>query len=509
MAAINEIINRGFDFHQSGRLAEAESAYREALELDCDNAEVYNLMGVLKLQQNDTASAIEWVEKAIQLKQNEYFYETLFQAYIRNCSYEKIIYYENSVKQNFPKNFPLLFNLALAYKNLKQYTKAIQLYEEALKANPSSYQGWSNLAHLYEIIGQGKNAVSAMKICNKLKPHDKDTEYFYSISLMRTKDYAKGLKLFEQRQSKALAAATQTKTYPNLASQDRLWKGENIKNKTIFVYYEAGYGDVIMFSRYLPLLKKKCKKLVFCPQRQLVPLFEQSGLGIDELIDGYIPEQNMDFDVHTPLLSLPYLLGLKGNKVFEASEGYLSANPDLVNEYKSKYFDNNMLKVGIKWQGNTYYDQDRVIPAEAFSPLIETEGTKFYSFQTFEGSEDLRKLTDKYDITDIGCDLLDFGQTAAALMNLDLVICNDTSLAHLAGALGIPCFVILPYETDWRWHDNMSHCDWYDSLKLFRQTEVGNWTTVFEQVKKSLLNGLAKYNENKSEIESKSPALQN
>ena len=508
MPAINEIINRGFDFHQSGRLAEAEAAYREALELDTDNPEIYNLMGVLKLQQNDTAEAVAWVEKAIQLRPEEYFYETLFQAYIRSCAYEKIIYYENDIKQKYPKNFSLFFNIALAYKNLKQYSKSIQAYEIALKNDPSSYQGWYNLAHLYEIVGQSKNAVSAMKICNKLRPHDKDTEYFYSIALMRAKNYAKGLKLFEQRQCRGLAVATQAKSYPHLASEDKLWKGENIKNKTIFVYYEAGYGDVIMFSRYLPLLKKKCKKLVFYPQRPLVPLFEQSGLGIDELIDGYIPESNMEFDVHAPILSLPYLLGLKGDKIFESPEGYLSANPELINRYKQEYFDNNMLKVGIKWQGNTYYDTDRVIPPEAFAPLLETEGTKFYSFQTFEGSEDLRKLTDKYDIVDIGKDLIDFGQTAAALKNLDLVICNDTSLAHLAGALGIPCFVILPYEMNWRWHDNINHCDWYDSLKLFRQSETGEWDTVFQQVKSALLNGLTKYQALRPSLEEQETALQ-
>ena len=95
-----------------------------------------------------------------------------------------------------------------------------------------------------------------------------------------------------------------------------MWNGENIKDKTIFIYHEAGYGDVIMFSRYLPILKQKCKKLVFYPQKPLVPLFQESGLGIDELIEGYIPESHMNFDVHAPLLSLPYLLGLKGNKVF-------------------------------------------------------------------------------------------------------------------------------------------------------------------------------------------------
>ena len=89
---------------------------------------------------------------------------------------------------------------------------------------------------------------------------------------------------------------------------------------------------------------------------------------------------------------------------------------------------------------------------------------------------------------------MDFGQTAAALINLDIVICNDTSLAHLAGALGIPCLVLLPYESNWRWHDATGHCDWYDSIKLFRQKSYGDWNSVFSQVQIALQNGLAKHN---------------
>ena len=128
------------------------------------------------------------------------------------------------------------------------------------------------------------------------------------------------------------------------------------------------------------------------------------------------------------------------------------------------------------------------------------EGTKFYSFQTFEGSEELKKLSDRFDITDIGSELLDFGQTAAALMNLDLVICNDTSLAHLAGALGIPCFIMLPYDVNWRWHEDLSKCDWYDSVSLFRQKSMGDWNSVIEQVGERIKKGLeikAKKSQNK------------
>ena len=490
MSTVKEIINNGFSNHQYGNLVDAERAYLEALSMDEENADVCNLLSVLKLQQDKVNSAIDWAEKAINRNSCDYYYETLFQAYIRAGFYEKIIECENYVMKAFPKSFPLLFNLALAYKNLKQNKRAIELYERALKLDPSSYQAWANLGHLYSIENQGKNAVSAYKICKKLKPNDSETDYFLSLALMRTKNYEKGLKLFESRISREAAVALQNRTYPNLAPMGKLWKGENIKNKTIYVYYEAGYGDVIMFARYLPLLKKRCKKIVFYPQKPLVELFNQEHLGVDEIIDGYIPEQNMSFDVHAPIMSLPYLLGLKGNRVFESPEGYLSADPELVKNFKEKHFTTDKIKIGFKWQGNTYYDQDRVIPVEKFAPLIEMENTKFYSFQTFEGAENLEKLTSKYDITDIGNEVLDFKQTAAALMNLDLLICNDTSLAHLAGALGVPCFMIVPYEVNWRWHENHKKCDWYDSVKIFRQKSMGDWDGVFEDVKTHITNCL-------------------
>lgn len=490
MQTVEEIINLGFNYHQNGILEEAETAYLQALQTDCENAEACNLMGVLKLQQNQVDSAIDWVEKAINRKPCEYFYETLFQAYIRACMYEKIVDCKDTVLKIYPKSFSLLFNIAFAYKNLNLNKKAIEFYDRALKIDPSSYKAWFNLAHIYSIENQGKNAVSALKICQKLKPNDKETEYYLSLALMRTKKYDKGLKLFENRVCKDTAIALQNKTYPNLASYDKLWKGEKIKDKTIYVYYEGGFGDVIQFSRYLPLLKKRCKKIVFYPQKQLVPLFAQSNLGIDEIIEGYIPEQNMDFDVHVPLLSLPYLLGIKGDKVFHSSEGYLSANFEQIQEFREKYFNNDKIKIGIKWQGNTTYDQDRVIPVEAFEPLFDIENTKFYSFQTFEGSEELKKLSSKYDITDIGSELMDFGQTAAALANLDLVICNDTSLAHLAGALGKTCLVLLPYEANWRWHGELPYCDWYDNMRLYRQKTIGDWNSVFEEVKTDMINCL-------------------
>lgn len=479
MLATEELIQVGFSLHQEGKLEEAEKAYKQALAQDSDNAEIYNLLGVLKLQQKDVISAVNFVEKAVEKQPNAYFYETLFQTYIRAKLYKEIVKRAQEVLKKFPNDFSLMFNLAMAYKNLKRNKEAINFYERALKIDPSSYDAWFNLSHLYSVEAQTNNALSALKICQKIRPNDADTEYFLSLALMRVKDYDKGLKLFENRVCKDTAIALQNKSYPNKARLDNLWKGENIKDKTLLIYYEAGFGDVIMFARYLPLVAQKCKKLILMCQKPLSKLFKENDLGIDQIIDTYVPEKDLEFDVHAPLLSLPYLLKLKGDKVFAYSSGYLKPNMQMLEEYKQKYFMNDKIKVGIKWQGNTYYDFDRVIPAEEFIPLMQVENTQYYSFQTFEGSEDSKVLK---GIIDVGKDLIDFSQTAAAIANLDLVICNDTSLAHLAGAMGIPCWVLLPYEVNWRWHTDLSVCDWYDSVKLFRQHKQGDWSGVFQDV---------------------------
>ena len=488
MPTAEDLIQLGFSLQKAGKYEDAEQAYREALEQDKDNAEIYNLMGVLKLQQNDVISAVHMAEQAVEKRPEAYFYETLFQTYIRAKLYKQIVLRENEVMERFPEDFSLLFNLALAHKNMRNIHEAVKFYDKALRVNPASYDAWFNLSHLYSVEGETKNAVSALKICKKIRPDDSDTDYFLSLALMRIKDYNHGLKLFESRFSKETAYALINKSYPNKARRDNLWDGRNIKNKTLLVYYEAGFGDVIMFSRYLPLARQKCGKVILYCQKSLSPLFKlNKQLGIDEIIDSYIPESEIDFDYHIPLLSLPYALKLKGEKVFAHSEGYLHADSAQAEKYRKKYFDNDKLKIGIKWQGNTYYDQDRVIPASAFKPLMTVENTQFYSFQTFEGAEDIKELD---NIIDVGKDLLDFSQTAAALSNLDLVVCNDTSLAHLAGAMGIPCWIILPYEVNWRWHTDLSVCDWYESVRLFRQHKLNDWTGVIEDVKAEMLNCL-------------------
>lgn len=474
------LINKGFEYHQNGLFDDAEALYMEALDSDKNNAQLYNLLGVLKFQKSDVDSAIGYIQKAISLSKSEYYYESLFQVFIRKEDFEQILSYENEVTTLYPKNFTLLFNLGYAYKKLGNFDRALMYYEKALEVDPTSYEGWYNLANLYRIMQKGYEAVSAMEICHKLKPNDDETSYYLGVSYMRIKNYAKGLPLFEKRLSKKVAFASHNKTTPNLIREDNFWRGENIKDKNIFVYYEAGFGDLIMFARYLPLLAKRCKKVTLMCHKELTPLFKiNKHLGVDEFQDRFIPNNNIDVDVHASILSLPYLLGLKGDDIFVTPEGYIVPDMDMVEEYRKKYFDNDKIKVGIKWRGNTTLERNRTIPAELFNQLMQRDDTQFYSFQTLEGSEDTSKLE---GIIDIGRDLTDFSQTAAALRNLDIVICNDTSLAHLAGAMRIPCWVMLPAESDWRWHTDLTKCDWYESVRLFRQQNCGDWQSVFDKV---------------------------
>lgn len=477
---VEALIKAGFERHQNEELDDAENLYKEALKLDINNAEAYNLMGVLKLQKAKPELAVDYILKAISIEPTDYFYETLFQAYIRCGDYDGIIANEEVIKNLFPKNFSLLFDLALAFKTKHKNKEALKYYEQALHINPMSYDGWSNVANIYSEEGRANDAISAMEICYNLKPKDDDTAFFLAKDYFKAGQYEKGFPLFEKRGSKKIAFISQSKTLPNKVREDNFWHGENIKDKNILVYYEAGYGDAIMYARYLPLLKKKCKKLTYMCHKELEPLYKiNKHLGIDELIYTFIHDKELDVDVHASILSLPYLLGLKGDDVFAYKEGYIVPDMDMVEEYRLQYFDTDKIKIGIKWRGNTTFDKDRVIPAELFNQLTKVDNTQFYSFQTFEGSEDFRKLD---NVSDIGKYLIDFSQTAAALRNLDLVICNDTSLAHLAGAMKVPCWIMLPYNTDWRWGTDMSKCNWYESVKLFRQKSIGDWQSVFDQI---------------------------
>lgn len=478
---------QAFELHKQGKLDEAEELYNKVLEQDPVNAEVLNFVGIINLQKFKLSQAEEYIKKAIDISPEPYFFENLAKVYLEMEDSSRAIELYSKLLSTQPENYSYVFNLASAYKIAKDYDNAIKMYERAIERDPNNPDAYFNTGLILNNLSKPDKAIKYYKKAVELSPDDMETRYFTGITYFRNRDYKHGLEYFESRLCRQSAILTQYNTYPNLVQKAPIWDGKaDISDKTVYTYYEAGFGDVLMFARYLPMLKSRCKKLIVKPQVPLAELLQENFPDI-HVMKLFEHESVMDFDYHIPILSLPYVLGLDETNMFVGRKQYLKALPEKVESYRQKYFDNDKFKIGIKWRGNTHYEMDRVIEITSFLKLFGIENTKFYSFQTFEGAEDLDKIINDYDIVDIGKTVKNFSDTAGALENLDLVICNDTSLAHLAGAMNIPCWILLPYNYNWRWHLDLSKCDWYESVKLYRQKEVGDWDEIFDRMYEDLI----------------------
>lgn len=479
--------NQAFEYHKQGMLTNARDLYEQILIHDSQNHEVWDLLGILYTQVSDFDKSLECLQKAIDIKPLPFYVENLAKMYFEKGDFQNSVeIYEILVKNN-PKNYENTFNLAMAYKNNAQYDKAKDAYYKAIELEPNSAESYFNLAYLCFNENDIDGAINCYKKVLEMYPDDWETTYFLSLAYMQNKNYKDGLRCFEQRLCKQSAILSQEKTYPNLMKQKPIWTGkEDLSDKTLYTYYEAGFGDILMFYRFLPELVSKCKRVIFKPHEELKRLFEKNSYGA-EIMGVFRNEDEMEFDYHLPFLSLPFVLGKSGDDMFiHHDDGYLKADCDLVELYKKYFFDNNKFKIGIKWQGNSFYDKERILHVEDFYRLFEIPDTQFYSCQTFDGSEKFKIIKDKYNVIDLAPTFNNFLLTAGALENLDLIICNDTSLAHLAGAMRKPCWVLLPHVYNWRWHNDISKSDWYDSVRLFRQPKNGDWESVFKAVEAEL-----------------------
>ncbi|MBO6256514.1 tetratricopeptide repeat protein [bacterium] len=451
---MGDITKKAVNFHSSGNIAEAENFYLEVLKKDPNNINVLYNLGLVYYEKRDYKNEIKVLERAAQLSDSDY---------------------------------EIYFMLGLAYKNIFEFEKAERAYLRAIALEPENSKTYYNLAIVYLSLNQPEKAIENFKICIDKNPDDIEAKYFLGLAYFRCKEYKKGEKFFDSRLCRDTAIKTQFAVYPNIMQRAKLWQGEDISDKTLYTYYEAGFGDMIMFARYLPELRKRCKRLIVKPQRELYQLFKDNFPDI-EFMDFFSEEKFTCFDYHIPFLSIPSVLDFNDEKTFIGHEGYLKATKEKIEYFKNKYFDNDKFKIAIKWQGNTYYETDRVIDVDAFAPLFDIPNAKIYSAQTFEGLENLKILSDKYDITDLSSDFKDFSYTAGALANVDLVISSDSSLAHVAGAMGIPCIILLPYNYNWRWHMDLSKCDWYDSVKLYRLGKTQTWSELIKEITKQYFN---------------------
>ena len=278
MTDVYDIYSKGFSYHQQGEFEIAEQFYTQALSLDSNDLNTLYMYANLKFQQLHYKEAEKLIQKALRITEHIQFFDLLTRIRLETKQYKAAI--ETAVQglKIDPNNFELNFNIALAFKNHKDYDLALKFYQRAEKLNPTSYLVPFNMASVYFFLNHPQKTKECLEKALSLEPNNDELKYFLALEYFREKNYKKGFPLFESRLCKKTATIFQQKQYPVPFCSSRPWKGEYISDKTVYMYYEAGYGDVIQYARYFPLLRKRCKKLLFKPHLELVELFIENPL---------------------------------------------------------------------------------------------------------------------------------------------------------------------------------------------------------------------------------------
>jgi len=371
-----------------------------------------------------------------------------------------------------PFNIDLLINKAVILFENNNSQKALLLLEKMKNENPENFNVYYNLGIAKQELGYFTEAKSNFEKAIKINPEFYEASFNKALIDLRDGFWQKGFSGFEKRR----------KIYLNRFRKYNIpeWKGEKLNNKYIFVYSEEGFGDIIQFSRFLIKLKEMGAKVAFECKPELANLMKKLNV-CDKLYD-YKQDCNEieKYDYYIELLSLPYFLVKKTDDLF------CNINfADLIE--KEKQLDTSLLNVGIVWEGNKnfqYYKQ-KICSVTEIVESIKDLNLNIYNMQFGITDEKTIKYFEANSIDNFIEDAEDFYDTACKLKTLDLLITIDTAMAHLSGTLGIPGFVLLGKNADWRWGKDEKTV-WYQSLKLFRQKEKGNWNSVLKQIRNEL-----------------------
>jgi tetratricopeptide (TPR) repeat protein len=369
------------------------------------------------------------------------------------------------------------FGISLIAK--KQYDDAIRCFQKALRIKPDLAEAYFNLGLAHQDTGKLDDAIRYFRDAIRITPDFTKAHWNLAHLLLLQGDFREGWKEYEWR----------WKTEDFIANQSGLphplWDGSDIAGKTILLQAEQGFGDTIQFIRYAPLVSQRCAKVIVGCHKVIKSLMQSVG-NVNEVIA--YGEKLPEFDVRCRLLSLPAIFETNLETI-PSKAPYISADRNFSEKWRKKLQnDGPALKAGIAWAGSKEHkrDHDRSCPPELLLPLFDIDNIAFYSLQKGEAFEETKHFTAFKNFNDYTADIQDFSDTAGIIENLDLVITVDTSVAHLAGALGKPVWTLLPFIPDWRWMLNREDSPWYPTMKLFRQPSEGDWRGIIVKLKEGL-----------------------
>jgi tetratricopeptide (TPR) repeat protein len=472
--------NLGKAFKDQGKLEEAVVCYQRALELNPEYAEAHSNLGNVYNIQKNLEEAVSCYRRALRLKPDfTEVHNNLGNALQAQGKVDEAISAYLQALELKPDYAEAHFNLGNVFREQSKLDDAVNCYRRALELKPDYPEALGNLGNTFRLQGKLEEAVECLQRVVKLNPDYADAQGNLSLLLLARGDYERGWLKYEWRwKTKQLKEPT--------FSQPR-WDGSPLGAQTIVLHAEQGFGDTLQFIRYAALVKKRnpTATVVLKCQSQLVRLLEHCP-GIDYLAgtEGDLPR----FHVHCPLLSLPTVLKTTVTTI-PAEVPYLSAEAALVQHWRSWFGARSGLRIGITWQGRTGPGEHlkRNIPLQLILALAEQiPGISLISLQKGATAAEFAGCNARVTVLVPGPDIDStngaFVDTAAIMTNLDLIISSDTAVPHLAGALGVPVWLALPFAADWRWLIGRTDSPWYPAMRLFRQKTAGDWDTVFGEL---------------------------
>jgi tetratricopeptide (TPR) repeat protein len=436
---VEALVNLGNALYLGGQIADAEACFRQVLTVQPAHPGAHNALGVvLKAQGNPAGAALE------------------FEAALRVA----------------PALLEARNNLGNTLRALGRIEDAVGHYRMALEQNPDNAGTWSNLGSALQQHGDVDGALGAFERALAIAPDFPEAHWNRALAWLLQGDYTRGWPEYEW----GLAAGARPLTPRSMPS----WSGEPLPGKTLLVSAEQGFGDTIQFARFLQGAKAQVGRLVLECHPALMPLLADCA-GVDQVIANSCSDEELPgVDVRVALMSLPGMFGVTLASL-PGPYPYVTPGAERVERLKP-VIPPGGLKVGLVWAGAASHQDDcnRSLDVRHLAPLTTVDGATFFSLQMGRDPTDCAKAG--FPITDLTPWIRDFADTTAALACLDLLICVDTAVAHLAGAMGKPVWVLLPFAPDWRWGAMGDTTPWYPSARLFRQANPGDWSEPLARV---------------------------
>lgn len=461
--------------------SEALLSFQHALKLDPHNCDIAGQCGMVLYRMGRLPEAHLHFDRCAELQPNV---QTLYRrgrVLIDLGKPEQALADHQRAHALDPANPHICNNTGVIVRSLGREEEALQWFDRAVALQPNSVEALNNRAVSLGQLQRFDEAFVAYRQVKALDPGNAEIDWNVAVLHLLTGNFAAGWPGREARWKRVYR-----QPYPEFAQPK--WLGaEAIDGKTILVCTDEGLGDTIQFARYVPMLVARGARVILLVSDPLVSLLSDLP-GVSQCFPLSAFPALPAFDLHCPMSSLPLAFGTRLETIPSAISYLPVPARERIEAWEERLGARHRLRVGLVWSGNPKHknDHNRSIPFRRFLRLLDGIDATFVSLQKGPRPDDKAALGKRADILDLTDDLADFNDTAALISCLDLVITVDTSVAHLAGALGLRTWILLPYTPDWRWLLDRDDSPWYPTVRLFRQSKTREYEDILDQVRAQL-----------------------